>query len=95
MLEPEREKTRLLEERRAQRQARIQQYAQDTSNDITAPSAYTRSAAPAVSEQPGGESEAGQLHTSTFTTQIQGGRGSGGPPEVLIIDPRNRGGDAG
>ena len=92
MLEPEMEKTRLLEERRAQRQARLQQYAQGTSSDI---SAFTRSAPPPVSEQMYGGNDVGQQHTSTFTTQIQGGRTNAGPPEVLIIDPRNRGGDAG
>ncbi|XP_070198566.1 trichohyalin-like [Littorina saxatilis] len=42
MLEPEMEKTRRLEERRAQRQARLQQYAQDSSIDTAPPPTSTR-----------------------------------------------------
>lgn len=95
MLEPELEKMRLLEERRAQRQARLQMYAQDLNADFSPPASSSRSAPPPPRGSEPADSE-GQLsdqqHTSTFTTQISNSRnGTAEPPEVLIIDPRNRG----
>ncbi|KAK7498674.1 hypothetical protein BaRGS_00010051 [Batillaria attramentaria] len=80
LLEPEMEKMKLLEERRAQRQARLLQYAQDAADTTTSPS---RQEAPP------------QQHTSIWSTQLPGNRTSSTQPGMLVIDPRNRGEDSG
>ncbi|XP_076446260.1 uncharacterized protein LOC143283780 isoform X2 [Babylonia areolata] len=105
LLEPELEKMRLLKERRDQRQARLLRYAQDLSADFAPPASSSSSSrtAAATQQQPAPSSEPGyrenqlsqqqqQQHTSTFTAHINSGQGTpAAQPEVLIIDPRNRG----
>ncbi|KAL8617088.1 hypothetical protein ACOMHN_014259 [Nucella lapillus] len=97
LLEPEREKMRLLEERRAQRQARLQMYAQDLSADFSPPA--SSSSTPSSRPTPPRASQFGerqqqvseQQHTSAFTMQVNSGKSSAaGSSEVLVIDPRNR-----
>lgn len=83
-MEPAEEKTKILEERRAQRQARLKQLSQDTVDSNSVPH-LSLNASENTQNQ-----EASKHHTSTLSVQIPSQKIST-QPGILIIDPRNCG----